>query len=92
MREKLDFERAKEYRDQMFILKRSWKNKKLRSTILQTVMFLVMRLIKDGCVFKYFLSDKENLLKEMFPVSSIREPEEEILTFSRSILCKSKSF
>ena len=65
--ENLEFERAKEFRDQLFHIEATMEKQKMTLLILPTGMCLVIPWIKAGCVYRYFLSDKENSLREMFP-------------------------
>ena len=56
-------------------------------------MCLVMRLIKDGCVFKSFLFAKGSLIERdvsIFPLYD--EPEEEILTYLGQFYTKANHF
>ena len=57
--EKLDFERAKEYRDLIQHIHNLTKKQKLCLQIIQLEMFLDIAFLKVGCVFKYSLLDKE---------------------------------
>ena len=56
-------------------------------------MYLVMRLTKDGCVFKYFFIRQGKLIERdvsMFPLYN--EPEEEILTYLGQFYTKANHF
>lgn len=56
--EKLDFERAKEYRDLIQHIHNLTKKQKLCHQIIRFVMCLVTTCLRAGCVFKYFYSPR----------------------------------
>lgn len=57
--ENLEFERAKEYRDQIAHIETVMQKQKIVSGDLSNRIFLDMQLKKGGCVFKSFCTPRE---------------------------------
>ena len=92
--EELDFERAKEYRDQIAHIETTMEKQKMTmQPILQIEMFLVMLYDKGWmCVQVFFVRQGKLIERDvsMFPLYN--EPEEEILTFLGQFYDEAESF